>query len=172
MKKLWILLAGILMAVVVAGCSSGDKNAETVDISGNYVKPGEILEDIEEGKSFGFVIVDKDCSACAAYKAGALKDFEKSNKGELKYVEVNGIEDKEDEFDDVLTLIDDHLDGQFEATPTTYFFTNGVLDSVEVGVMEYDELLEKYNNNVKGNSNENSDDNEDSKENTEDSDNE
>lgn len=166
MKKLWILLAGILMAVVIAGCSSDDKNDGPVDISGNYVKPGEILEDIEADKTFGFVIVDKECSACAAYKEGALQEFEKENEGALRYIEINGIEDKEDEFEDVITLIDEHLDGQFEATPTTYFFVNGVLESVEVGVMEYDELLEAYNNHVGENSDE------DSEEDTEDSDSE
>lgn len=138
------------MAVIVAGCS-GDKNDGPADISGNYVKPGEILQDIEDEKTFGFVIVDKDCSACQAYKAGALQEFEKNDDGELRYIEINGIEDKGKEFDDVLTLIDEHLDGQFEATPTTYFFVNGLLESVEVGAMEYDELVETYNRNINGN---------------------
>lgn len=149
MKKLWILLAGILMAVIVAGCN-GDKNDGPVDLSGNYVKPGEIIQDIEDGKTFGFVIVDKECSACQAYKDGALQEFEKNKDGELRYIEINGIEDKEEEFSDVLELIDEHLDGQFEATPTTYFFVNGLLESVEVGVMEYDELVENYNKNING----------------------
>lgn len=139
------------MAVVITGCSS-DKNDGPVDLSGNYVKPGEIIQDIEDGKTFGFVFVDKECSACQAYKAGALQEFEKNKDGELRYIEVNGIEDKEEEFADILTLIDEHLDGQFEATPTTYFFIDGALESVEVGAMEYEELLEIYNTHVNGES--------------------
>lgn len=144
-----------MLIVILAACASDNEDNEgnsdksgDVSIEGNYVTPDVILDDIENGETFSFVIVDKDCSACQAYKAGALLEFEENNPGDLRYVEINGIQERAQEFEDIETLIIDHLDGQFDATPTTYFIVDGELASVEVGVMEYEELLSIYESHI------------------------
>lgn len=148
LSKMLLLVTGVILALVVAGCSSNDGEKAKGDLTDNYVKPKEVTERIENGETFAFAIVDKQCSACQAYKAGALKEFQIEDPGKITMIEVNGIENNEEDLVAITDLIQKHLSGQFEATPTTYFIKNGVLEDVVVGAVEYKELKENYDKNI------------------------
>lgn len=145
MKKFWVLLVGVLVTIIIAGCN--DDTGKKADISGNYVSPGSVLEKIDNKETFTFAILDKNCSACQAYKTGALEEMESYKKGSIKYVEINGIDKDKVGVQDIQELISTHLDGQFEATPTTYFIKEGKLDDVVIGAVNFDKLREMYEKN-------------------------
>lgn len=152
-KRLLLLLTGMVLAVIVAGCSSGetDKDVDT-ESEGDpvtYVAPGVILDKIDKEETFAFILGDADCGACQSYLETTLKEIQEKSDVTLEYIELKGIEAKEDEFADVQVLIEEHLDGQFEATPSTYFIVDGELKDVSVGVVTYDELLETYEKYIK-----------------------
>lgn len=146
MKKILLLVTGMLLAVIVAGCT--DSNTESKDPV-VYTPPGVILEQIDKEESFAFVIGDEDCPACQSYLKAALTDLQKKSDLTLQYIELKGIEEKKEEYADIQVLIEDHLDGQFEATPTTYFMIDGKLKEVSVGALEYEDLLELHNRHIK-----------------------
>ena len=148
MKKTLLLIVGMIVLIGTLAACSGNNEDIGEDVNEindkNYVVPGVILEDIDNEETFAFVISDKECPACQTYKENALKTFEETNPGKIRSIEINNIQSRSDELEDIQTLIIDHLDEQFNATPTTYFIVNGELANIDVGVMEYEDLLSKY----------------------------
>lgn len=148
MKKLLFLIIGIALVVLIAGCSSdsNDDSNETADSgdSVEYVTPGEVLTKIENEETFAFVLGDATCSACNHFKENALTEMKEKDGIVLPFIELYQIDEKEGQFEDLMTLIQNHLEDQFEATPTTYFMINGELEDVIIGVMPYEDLKETY----------------------------
>lgn len=142
MKRILLLVSGMLLAVIIAGCSVVAEDPVS------YTPPGEILEQIDNKDTFAFVIGDEDCPACQSYLKTSLKDMQNKSEITLEYIELKGIEEKEKELEDLQAIIEDHLDGKFEATPTTYFIVDGEFEDDIVGVVPYDELLETYETHV------------------------
>lgn len=149
MKKMFLLMMGLMLAAVVAGCTSDKGEDSAKDKSPvTYVTPQSVTEKIENKETFAFILGDETCSACNQYKAEALSKMVKKDDIKLGFVELNGIEQKEEEMNSIVSLIETHLDNQFSATPTTYFIVDGVLKEVTVGAISYDELKELYTKHI------------------------
>lgn len=156
MKKILTLFAVLTLTLVVSGCVKKTENPvkEVKEDPVVYSTPAEILDKIEKKETFAFVIGSETCPACQNYLANALKDMDEKSDVKINYIEVLNIEQKEKEFGDIQKLIKDHLDGKFDATPTTYFMKQGKMTDVIVGSISYEELLGKYNELTKENKNE------------------
>lgn len=151
-KTIMFMITALALVLVVSGCSKKDESKETEVDSGpttpitkNYVKPNEITKKFEDGESFAFAIVDKDCSACQLYKKDTLIKFEEDKVGDIKLIEINKIDSREKDLMDLTDLIQIYLQGKFEATPTTYFVKEGQLVEVVVGAIDIEELTAFYN---------------------------
>lgn len=153
MKRL-LLALGLIAVLVVVGCSSENKGDEAEKNTDpvTYVEPAKILDRIENKETFAFILGDETCSACQHYLDTTLRKMEDDAGVTLEFIELYGIENRGKEFDDVIKLINEHLDQQFEATPTTYFIVDGELADVVVGAISYDELLPMYESYINGNS--------------------
>lgn len=145
MKKLLIVFSMLMVILTVVGCGNKDKDEEkNPEENVTYVKPAEVLEKIKNKESFLFVIGSATCPACQNYRADALKQLNEKEGVKLPYIDVFEIESKEKEFKDIKALIKDHLDNQFDATPTTYLIKKGDLTKVTVGSMNYKEVEKLY----------------------------
>lgn len=152
MKRIFLLMASLMVVAVIAGCSSDKKTDSESEVEDKgpvtYVTPQSVTEKIENKETFAFVLGDETCSACSHYKENALTEMVKKDSIKLGFVELNGIEEKKDEMDSIIYLIEKHLDSQFEATPTTYFIVDGVMKEAVVGSVPYDELKETYESHI------------------------
>lgn len=154
MKKVMMLVFGLAMAIILVGCvaekeettGSKDETANKDEVV-NYVKADEILERIENKETFAFILVDKTCSACQFYKETTLPEMKKELNVVYDAIELFDLESNEKDLNSTVTLIEEHLNNEFSATPTTYFMVDGVLKEAAVGALEYDALIqlhEKY----------------------------
>lgn len=167
-KKLLVPVFGAMLALSLAACNDEstedkDNNAKTEQTQDKekkdkaaheqvvtYIEPSEVLEKIENKETFAFILGDKECSACNSYKATTLTELKDTNGILLPFVELNGIEndDRKAHLNVLVQIIENHLDGQFEATPTTYFMVDGVMKDVTVGAISYEEFVKHYTENI------------------------
>lgn len=140
MKKRILVILVILLAVT--GCSS----LIVVDPA-NYVGPETVIELFENEDTFAFVVGDSTCSACNAYMKGAQKELFEKDEVALLYIDLNTLKDVD--IESFTKLVQEHLSGNFEATPTTYFVVDGNVSQVKVGSIEYEELSSTYDKFIK-----------------------
>lgn len=136
MKK---LLGILVILLALTGCSSlilGD--------SVNFVTPDKIIEKFDKGETFAFVIGDATCGFCKQYRETTLEEFKKEKDIELDYIDLNIL--TKSETDDAIKLVNEenYLNGDFSATPTTYFVVEGKVVKVLAGAVGYDKLAEGY----------------------------
>lgn len=155
-KKILVPVFGAMLALGLAACTSEKGSGNEVEDKDNgspevheskavtYIEPTEVIEKVEEKETFAFVIGNAMCSACNFFKENALTQFEKEHGIKMNFVETFGIEKNSQAEKDFNELIEKHLKGQFEATPTTYFFVDGELANVIVGAMPYEDLVKNY----------------------------
>lgn len=140
MKKRILVILVILLAVT--GCSS----LIVVDPA-NYVGPETVIELFENEDTFAFVVGDSTCPACNTYMKGAQKELFEKDEVALHYIDLNTLKDVD--IESFTKLVQEHLSGNFEATPTTYFVVDGNVSQVKVGAIEYEELSSTYDKFIK-----------------------
>lgn len=158
-KKLLVPMFGAMLALILSACTLDEKtetagkdpdtkNPGTEEVHESkvvtYTAPGEVIDKIENKETFAFIIGNAKCSACNFYKENALTQFVAEYDIKIGFVETFGIDDNKENLKDFNSLIEKHLKGQFEATPTTYFFVDGKLENVIVGAMPYEDLVKNY----------------------------
>ena len=136
MKKK-ILVLGVLL-LIITGCSS-----LVVEDPVFYVKADNITTKMENKDTFAFVIGDETCPACNAFMSGAQTQLKKEEGVALSYIDMDKLNDSE--MSELATLVNGKLNGDFGATPTTYFVVEGKVEKVLVGAASYEELSEEYN---------------------------
>lgn len=158
-KKILVPVFGAMLALGLAACTSeketetagkdpDTKNPGTEEVHESkvvtYTEPGEVVDKIENKETFAFIIGNAKCSACNFYKENALTQFVAEHDIKIDFVETYGIDENSENLEDFNSLIEKHLKGQFEATPTTYFIVDGKLENVIVGAMPYEDLVKNY----------------------------
>lgn len=159
LKKIAIPAMGAFLALSLAACSDtnekdnskdNDKPKEEVkqDSMVTYVNPSDILEKIESKETFAFVIGNQFCGACQFFKENTLTKLDKEEGIKLPFIETEGLEKEKANAEAFVKLVEDHLGGKFDATPTTYFMVDGELKEEIVGAMEYEVLVKKYDEHI------------------------
>lgn len=145
MKKVMTLVFGLALVTILTGCVAEKEETEVSKSEVvNYVKSDEILSQIENKETFAFMLVDKTCSACEFYKENTLPKMKEELGVVYDGIELNNIDSNEEELNSLVTLIEEHLNNDFSATPTTYFMVDGELQHAAVGALEYEALLELH----------------------------
>lgn len=122
----------------------GEKKSDVVD----YVLPKDVLQKIKDKETFVFVVGNQTCSACADFKDNGLKDYVAKEKEKLIFVETFNLEADKEQADAFVSIVNEHLKGEFEATPTTYFIVDGEYKTSLVGSVTYKELKEAIDKNL------------------------
>ena len=131
MKKIISILALLVLAIGIVGCSSS-----------NTVSPADIDKKIENKESFIVIASSDTCSACKTYKP-IVEEFTKKVE-DASLVEV--VIDKAQEDEDLGNFV---LKYSITATPTTLFFKDGKLKTMVARVLTEGELENMYNQYVK-----------------------
>lgn len=159
LKKIAIPVMGAFLALSLAACSDtnekdnskdNEKPKEEVkqDSMVIYVGPSDVIKKIENKETFAFVIGNQFCGACQFFKENTLTKLDKEEGIKLPFIETEGLEKEKANAEAFVKLVEDHLGGKFDATPTTYFMVDGELKEEIVGAMEYEVLVKKYDEHV------------------------
>lgn len=151
MKKILnILLMICILTVAIVGCSNGaDLSNDNLneDEYLNIVQPNEVIEMIEDGKSFAVVIGSDTCPACLYYKKN-LKELKGHENIIINYINLSQDIDMEEVQDLVENVLKQDVSKGL-STPTTYFVVNGQLEDLVIGAISTDELIEYYSDYIK-----------------------
>lgn len=137
-----LLGALVVVAVVVGSLFAFDIIGNKTENPVNYVSGDELTEMMDDKKTFAFVIGDNKCPACGSYMSGAQTELFEKDEVMLYYMDIDKLTN--DTRPGAQNLVEDYLDGDFQATPTTYFIVDGEVAKVSVGVLSYEELSATY----------------------------
>ncbi|MGL5540209.1 MAG: conjugal transfer protein TraF [Erysipelotrichaceae bacterium] len=136
MKK--IALFGLALMLFVTGCSQN---------KGEIVKKNstEVMTMLESDPSMMLVIGSSTCSACIAYEE-VMKEFTKNNEATIYELLID--EEPTEEVDGkqtrtgLIKLME--IIGEVTATPTTFWIVEGKVERVDIGVLDYRTLKDRF----------------------------
>jgi len=141
MKKLLILLG--LAVLTLSGCASEAPEVATTEPI-LYVNSGDIIDKMDNADTFAFVLGSADDPYSNDYKE-VLNELYEEEGISLYYVD---LAEEVDNQEDSVNLVNNYLGGGFEATPTTYFVVDGVVQEANVGAGRVDQVKASYVNRI------------------------
>lgn len=131
MKKIISLL---LIALILVGCGSPAKEI-------NYISSVDAMTKMDNQDSFFMIIGNSTCSACQVYKP-VLEELVKNKGADLYYVETDTEAAKSDtDYKNVLKFFEEYLNDEVKGTPATLYVEEGKVETVEIGIQKYTDLI-------------------------------
>ena len=137
MNKLIKFVLGIAIALSLVGCSSSIDRSDIAADKGDLVvvSSEEVLNKIDDGNTFVFIITQTNCSHCKQYEPIIA---ELCVEESIKVYQIVADKDDSDALD---TLMERY---EIEYTPTTFVVVEGELKDSFVGSVSLDELKDYF----------------------------
>ena len=130
MKKIKLLLLGLVTIVFISGCSSRN-NIESISVN-------ELRTSLENKETFILEIMSDSCSACVSLKPKleeVLKEYD------IKIKQINTVNFSDSQISELTTLMN------YDSTPTIIFIKDGEEESTSqriIGNVSKDKLVAKF----------------------------
>lgn len=135
-KSISLILILLLSIILFTACST--ETGDTV----NETTIKEVVERIEKGETFAFIIGSDSCEACDVYKKN-LAELKNKEDVVLDYINFNN-EKEEDVIDLLVIHLGENIDNGL-STPTTYFIKDGKhTGHPTIGAVNKNEIVEVY----------------------------
>lgn len=141
MKKIMIAFA-LMLVLIITGCaddSSAPSNEEGEESSVNYVTTQSVIDKVESGDTYAFILGNNTCPACLAFKEN-LKDLEGYTFDYIDLLVEENMASAEELLSDVLEF--DTEEGVM--TPTTFFVKDGEIQDYVIGALSAEDLMNEY----------------------------
>lgn len=131
-----VLLVMVVGLLILTGCGKED-----VKKGITYLEIEELETKLDSDEAFVFVVGKDTCPACIVYKP-VLDELVNNKNIDIYYIEVIDGVWSDEKKDQLMDLIKDSIGQEVVGTPTTYIVKNKKAVDVQIGFLEYGQLLD------------------------------